>query len=201
MKMFETRKEAKKQAMESLGNQINACKKCDLWKTRNKPLVGDGSVGAGILVVGESPGYYEDLKGKAFVGEAGRVLDILLDLTGLGRKDIYITNVLKCHPPRNHNPNRQEIDACIGYLHSQIEIIKPRIILTLGKFASKEIFEKFNLRFSRISELHGKVFDAKTSFGNIKIIPLYHPAVACYHDEMLDVLKKDFLKLKKEVKK
>ena len=136
---MEEQKESKEQLMESLSIEINNCKKCDLWKTRNKPLVGDGSVKSKILVIGESPGYYEDLQGKAFVGEAGKILDSLLDLVNLKRKDIYITNVLKCHPPRNHNPNRQEIDSCIGYLYKQIEIIKPRIILTLGKFASKEI--------------------------------------------------------------
>ncbi|KYK27180.1 DNA polymerase [Euryarchaeota archaeon SM23-78] len=181
--------------MESLSIEINNCKKCDLWKTRNKPLVGDGSINAEILVIGESPGYYEDLQGKAFVGEAGKILDNLLGLVNLKRKGIYITNVLKCHPPRNHNPNRQEIDSCIGYLYKQIDIIKPKIILTLGKFASKEIFDKFNLDFTRISELRGRVFEAETNFGKMKIIPLYHPAVACYHNEMIGELKKDFEKL------
>ena len=185
----------KKQLIGSLTLEINNCRKCDLWKTRNKPLVGDGSVNAEILVIGESPGYYEDLQGKAFVGEAGKILNRLLDLIKLERKDIYITNVLKCHPPRNHNPNRHEIDSCIGYLYKQIDIIKPRIILTLGKFASKEIFDKFDLDFSKISEVRGRVFEAETNFGKIKIIPLYHPAVACYHNEMFDELKEDFMKL------
>jgi len=194
--MKEQQKESKKQLMESLSTEINNCKKCDLWKIRSKPLVGDGSINAEILVIGESPGYYEDLQGRAFVGEAGKILDKLLNLIKLERKDIYITNVLKCHPPRNHNPNRHEIDSCIPYLYRQIDIIKPRIILSLGKFASKEIFDKFNLEFSRISELHGKIYEAETSFGTVKIIPLYHPAVACYHNEMLDVLKEDFMKLK-----
>jgi len=193
---MEEQKESKKQLIESLSTEINNCKKCDLWRTRNKPLVGDGSINAEILVIGESPGYYEDLQGRAFVGEAGKILDRLLDLVNLKRKDIYITNVLKCHPPRNHNPNRHEIDSCIQYLYRQVEIIKPKIIMALGKFASKEIFDKYNLDFSRISELHGKVFEAEKSFGKMKIIPLYHPAVACYHNEMLGVLKEDFLKLK-----
>ena len=184
-----------KEDMKKIEQEVRNCRKCELWRTRNKPLVGDGSVNAEIMLIGESPGYNEDLQGKAFVGEAGKILDSLLDLVNLKRKDIYITNVLKCHPPRNHNPNRQEIDSCIGYLYKQIEIIKPRIILTLGKFASKEIFDKFNLEFSRISELHGKIYEAETIFGAAKIIPLYHPAVACYHNEMLDVLKKDFEKL------
>lgn len=199
----ESESESKAELMEPLIKEIKECKKCDLWKTRNKPLVGDGPVHADILVIGESPGYYEDLQGRAFVGEAGKILDQLLEIANLTRKEIYITNVLKCHPPRNHNPNRQEIDACIEYLYRQIEIIKPKIILTLGKFASKEVFEKFNLGFSRISEIHGRAFEAGSteSLGKIRIIPLYHPAVACYHNEMLDVLKKDFEELKKVLSK
>ena len=182
--------------MEELSIEINNCKKCNLWKTRNNPLVGDGSVGAEILVIGESPGYNEDKVGRAFVGEAGKILDQLLSLINLKRDEIYITNILKCHPPKNHNPSRQEIDSCMQYLHKQIKIIKPKTIITLGKYASQEVFADFNLEFSRISELHGKIFEIETGFGNIKIIPLYHPAVACYYNEMLDVIKEDFRKLK-----
>lgn len=186
---------SKAELIDELSTEINNCKKCNLWKTRNEPLVGDGSVDAGILVVGESPGYNEDKIGRAFVGEAGKILDQLLSLINLSRSQIYITNILKCHPPKNHNPNRQEIDSCIEYLRKQIKIIRPKIIITLGKYASKEVFVDFNLSFSRISELHGKIFEAETGSGKIKIIPLYHPAVACYHNEMLNVLKEDFIKL------
>ncbi|MCK4521331.1 MAG: uracil-DNA glycosylase [Nanoarchaeota archaeon] len=181
--------------MEGLGIEINNCKKCELWKTRNKPLVGDGSVDANILVIGESPGYNEDIRGRAFIGEAGKILDQLLGLINLKRDDIYITNILKCHPPRNHNPSRDEINSCIKYLDRQINILKPKIILTLGKYASKEIFNKFDLEFSKISDIHSKVFEAELDFDKIKIIPLYHPAVACYHNNMFDILKKDFIKL------
>ncbi len=187
--------------MEELKEEINNCKKCELWKTRNKPLVGDGSVDAEILVIGESPGYNEDLQGKAFVGEAGKILDQLLNLINLKRRDIYITNILKCHPPKNHSPNRQEIDSCVPYLYRQINIIKPKIIITLGKYASKEIFAKFNLEFLSISELHGKIFEINAAFGKIKVIPLYHPAVVCYHNEMFDILREDFKKLGDIIKK
>ena len=157
----------KEKQMEELSIEINDCKKCGLWKTRNKPLVGDGPVDSKILVVGESPGYNEDLQGRAFVGEAGKILDQQLGLINLKRDEIYITNILKCHLPKNHNPNRQEINSCIEYLHKQIDIIEPEIVLTLGKYASKEIFDKFNLDFSRISELHGREFEAETAFGKI----------------------------------
>ena len=186
---------SKEQLIEDLSREINNCKKCELWKTRNKALVGDGSVNARIMVIGESPGYNEDLQGRAFVGEAGKILDQLLYIIKLKRSNIYITNVLKCHPPKNHNPTKQEIDSCINYLDKQIEVIKPKIIITLGKYASKEILNKFNLEFSKISEVHGKLFDVKTSFGNIKIMPMYHPAVACYRSEMMDTIKNDFVKL------
>ena len=190
----------KNSKIKKLGAEILNCRKCELWKTRNKPLVGDGSINAQILMVGESPGYHEDIIGKAFVGEAGKVLDQSLEVIDLKREQIYITNVLKCHPPKNHNPNRQQIDSCIGYLYRQIEIIKPKIIMSLGKFASKEMFAKFNLDFTRISELHGKIFEIETDFGKIKIIPLYHPAVACYHNEMIEVIKEDFMKIRDELK-
>jgi len=182
-------------SMEELGNEVSGCRKCRLWETRNKPLVGDGPVRAKTMVIGESPGYYEDLQGRAFIGEAGRVLDQLLDLANLTRDEIYITNVLKCHPPRNHNPTREEINACIGYLQRQIRIITPKLIITLGKYASREIFSMFNLEFTQISILHGRVLSAETAYGKMNIIPMYHPAVACYHSEMLDVLKQDFAKV------
>lgn len=187
---------SKEEQIENLTLEINNCKKCRLWETRNKPLVGDGCIDSEILIVGESPGYYEDKIGKAFVGEAGKVLDQLLESINLKRNKIYITNILKCHPPKNHNPNKEEISSCIGYLDRQISIIQPKTIVTLGKFASREIFSKFNLEFSRISELHGKSLEVKTLFGEIKVISMYHPAVACYRNEMLDILKADFEKLK-----
>ena len=193
--MREQIEKSKDKLMEELSIDVDSCKKCELWKTRNKPLVGDGSVNANIAVIGESPGYNEDIQGRAFVGEAGKVLDKLLGLINLKRDEIYITNILKCHPPKNHNPNRQEINSCIGYLHKQISIIRPKVIITLGKFASREIFIKYNLPFTRISDVRGKVFEVKSLFGRIKIIPLYHPAVACYHNEMIDILKEDFIKL------
>ena len=143
-------------------------------------------------MIGEAPGYHEDLQKKAFVGNAGKFLDQLLKNVNLSRDDIYITNILKCHPPNNRDPQRSEIQACIGFLYKQIKIIKPKIILTLGKYASLEIFSKVFLHFSKISDMHGKIFEIKASYGFVKIIPLYHPSTACYNIKMYDILKKDF---------
>ena len=181
--------------MKEIAKKIRECKRCPLHKTITYKVIGRGSLKPKILFVGESPGYNEDIQGKAFVGEAGKVLDLLLDSINLDRNDIYITNVLKCHPPKNHNPTQTEIAACIQYLHKQIEILKPEIVVTLGKFATREVFNKFSLPFTQISELHGKVFNVQTLFLKTKIIPLFHPSAACYRPEMLDILKQDFKKL------
>lgn len=186
----------KQKQINQLTSQIQNCQKCPLYKTRNQPLVGDGSINSQILIIGEAPGYYENLSGKAFQGSSGKIFDQLLNLINLKREDVYIANVLKCHPPKNHNPRPEEIKACINYLYQQIKIIKPKIILTLGKFASENIFEKCHLKFSKITQMHGQIFKIKTSYGNTKIVPLYHPARACYNNNMQSILKKDFLKIK-----
>jgi len=152
------------------------------------------------MIIGEAPGYYENQTGKAFIGKAGKILDQLLDHVHLSRKDVYITNVLKCHPPRNHDPKPDEIYACLDYLERQIKIIQPTIIMTLGRIASKTIFSKVSLPFSKICEMHGKTFNIKASYGQVKIFPQYHPATACYattgngNISMLDILKEDFEK-------
>jgi len=189
---FDNKKRSKQGLIDELSEQVKNCKKCELWKTRNKSIVGDGNINADVMIVGESPGYNEDVQGKAFVGAAGNVLNHLLSLVGLKRGEIYITNVLKCHPPRNHSPSKKEIGSCIPFLKKQIEIIKPRIIFCLGKFASNEIFNMFNVKFTQISELHGQVFEANAFFGKLKLIPLFHPAVACYRNYMLETLENDF---------
>ncbi len=182
----------KEKAIRELSSRVDSCKKCSLYKTRKKPLVGDGSISSSVMIIGESPGYYEDIENRAFVGQAGKVLDQLLEAAGLRREDIYITNILKCHPPRNHNPTREQIEACTGYLFEQIDIIRPCVIMPLGRFAAKEIGARYSLGLGRISQEHGKACFADSRYGKVKVIPMYHPAVACYHDGMLDVLKYDF---------
>ena len=183
--------------IENLKEKILNCKKCELWKTRTKPVVGSGSLNAKIMFIGEAPGFNEDKQGIPFVGKAGKVLDELLDSIKLKREDIYITNILKCRPPENRNPNEKEIKSCSPYLDKQIEIISPKIICCLGNFATSYILKKFNIKqVQGISKIHGKVFSFSTLSGNIKVVPLYHPAVATYNPNMLELLKKDFKLLK-----
>ncbi|MHC1566517.1 MAG: type-4 uracil-DNA glycosylase [Candidatus Syntropharchaeia archaeon] len=182
--------------MERIRKEVKKCRRCELWKTRKNPVVGEGSLYAGIIFIGEAPGYYEDLKGKPFVGKAGKILDELLQSVGLERRKVYITNVLKCRPPNNRNPTSDEIKACSPFLDRQIEIIQPMILVTLGNFALIHVFDKFGLKREKISRIHGKVFEIETGEGKKKIIPLYHPAVATYNPAMRNVLFEDFDSLK-----
>ena len=188
----------KEEEIKKLEEEVRACKKCELWKTRINPVIGEGSLDAEIIFIGEAPGFNEDKQGKPFVGQAGKIFDELLNSVDLKREEIYITNILKCRPPNNRNPTQEEIKVCSVYLDKQIEIIKPKIICCLGNFATSYMMKKFNLndKIQGISKIHGKVFSVSTLSGSVKIIPLYHPAVATYNMNMLNTLKKDFEVLK-----
>ncbi len=178
--------------MADLNSRIRECRLCELWKTRTNPVVGEGSLSARIMFIGEAPGYYEDLRGRPFVGKAGQILDELLHSIGLERGDVYITNILKCRPPNNRNPATEEIKACTPYLDAQLEIIEPEVIVTLGSFSLGYIFHKFGIKHDRISRVHGKVFTVNTISGIKRIVSLYHPAVATYNPGMKEILLSDF---------
>jgi len=184
--------------LEKIKEEVLGCKRCLLYKSRTNPVVGEGSSRAKILFCGEAPGYNEDKEGRPFCGAAGKILDELLVFAGIKREEIYIANLLKCRPPENRNPLKEEIDACVPYLDRQIEIIKPKAICSLGNFATAYILEKYGLKdqVQGISKIHGKIFEVKTLFQNVKIIPFYHPAVATYNINMKKTLKKDFEVLK-----
>ncbi len=184
----------------NLKQEILNCKKCDLYKTRTNPVIGEGNFNAEIIFVGEAPGFNEDRQGKPFVGQSGKILDKLLESINMKREEIYIANILKCRPPENRNPTKEEILFCSFYLNKQIKLIKPKIICCLGNFATDFILKKFNLKneIQGISKIHGKIFSVSTLYGKIKIIPLYHPAVATYNMNMFETLKKDF-KILKEI--
>jgi len=193
----------KQEEVKMITQEIQNCKKCALHKTRINPVIGEGSYNAKIMFIGEAPGFNEDKQGKPFVGQAGKILDELLNSANLKREEIYIANILKCRPLQNRNPTKEEIKSCTPYLNKQIEIIKPKIICCLGNFATDFIMNKFDLKdkLQGISRIHGEIFNASTLNGVIKIIPLYHPAVATYNSNMLKVLKKDFEILKYNLNK
>ena len=188
-----------KKDMRKIKDEVLACKRCPLYEYRKKnkfyPVIGEGNHWADIMFIGEAPGLNEARTGRPFCGNAGRILDELLESAGIKREEVYITNILKDRPPGNRNPEKEEIEACTPYLERQIETIKPKIICTLGNYATEYILEKYGLedKIQGISKIHGKIF----SVDKIKIAPLYHPAVATYNSNMKEALKEDFKILRK----
>ena len=185
------------QDLEILIKEVNTCKKCTLWKTRTSAVGGEGNHQAPLMFIGEAPGRNEDLKGKPFVGRAGQVLDDLLSSIGVKREEVYITNILKCRPPKNRNPLRSEIQACASYLERQLRFIKPRVIATLGNYATSHILEKFCIPPESIGVLHGRIISIDTAGYHGKVVPLYHPAAAVYNPQLKKVLLQDFTSILK----
>lgn len=196
------KKEQRFEALKNIRDELVADETLPLYsyRTKNKyfPVIGEGSHNASIMFIGEALGKNEALQGKPFCGASGKFLDELLAHVNIKREDVYVTNIVKDRPQENRDPTPDEIKAYGPFLDKQIEIIQPKIIVTLGRFSMQYIMKKFGLilDLEPISKIHGKVFDAKTSYGKIKIIPFYHPASALYNGSMRDVLKKDFEVLK-----
>ncbi len=190
------------QELKKIKEEVLNCRKCLLYKERLKdkfyPVIGEGNHRAKIMFVGEAPGLNEAKTGRPFCGAAGKILDELLESTGIKREDIYITNVLKDRPPENRDPQPEEIKDCSPYLERQIEAIKPKIICPLGRYSTEFLMEKFGLgdQLEGISKIHGKSFKINNFFYNFTIIPFYHPAVASYNPNMKGILKEDFKFLK-----
>src|SRR3989338_5035684 len=168
-------------------------------QTHMKPVIGEGSHFARVVFIGEAPGKNEAETGRPFCGAAGRILDELLASAGIERKSVYITNIVKDRPPFNRDPLPEEIRIYSTFLDRQIDIIQPKAIATLGRFSMDYIMRKFGLDTSitNISDMRGKIFDAQATYGPIKIIPLYHPAVAVYDSSRKQELVDDFKALEK----
>ncbi|MEM3716013.1 MAG: uracil-DNA glycosylase [Candidatus Bathyarchaeia archaeon] len=182
---------------QQLMSEVNACKRCDLSRHRRKPVLGDGNINALTVFIGEAPGYWEDVEGKPFVGSAGRLLDEALREASILRSEIYITNVVKCRPPGNRDPRPEEIEACRIYLDRQLDIIRPRIIVTLGRHSTAYIFSKINLRFKSISEVQGKIYEAELWGQKTYVVPSFHPAAALYNVKLKDEIGKIMRLVKK----
>lgn len=191
--------------MKQIRDQILILKESPLYeyRTSNKyfPVIGEGSHDAKIMFIGEAPGQNEAKTGKPFCGAAGKVLDQLLEHVGIPRISVYVTNIVKDRPPENRDPTSGEIEVYRPFLDRQIEIIQPRVICTLGRYAMGYIMKKFDidLELEPISRAHGKAYRGKASYGDIDIVTLYHPCVAVYNPNNILGLKKDFEVLKKYV--
>lgn len=174
--------------LEKIAQEVTACQKCQLCKTRTNTVPGKGNPRAAIMFVGEGPGRNEDLRGEPFVGAAGKVLDGLLGGIGLDRDDVFIANVVKCRPPMNRDPLPEEVAACSDYLKRQVEVIRPKLIVLLGRHA----MERF-LPGLKISIDHG---NPKRRGGQV-YFPIYHPAAAIYQRSLMESLERDFQKIPK----
>jgi uracil-DNA glycosylase family 4 len=171
-----------------------------LERIKNKvlPVIGEGDHHAHIMFIGEAPGKNEAETGRPFCGRSGKLLDEFLASINLPRKAVYITNIVKDRPPKNRDPLPEEIEIYAPFLDRQIEIIKPKVIATLGRFSMQYIMDRYGLSFESgpISLLHGKVFDTTISGESVKVVPLYHPAVAIYNQHTKETLMEDFKVLK-----
>ena len=182
----------RREELKAVWEQASACQKCpQLASTRQTVVFGAGNADADLMFVGEAPGAREDERGLPFVGQAGRLLDRLLEEIGLARSDVFIANVLKCRPPGNRDPQADEIEACESHLFRQIELIQPRVVATLGNFATKLL----SGRPLGITRVHGQPQDVTLGGNSVTLYPLYHPAAALYTPSMLTVLEQDFAKL------
>jgi DNA polymerase len=170
---------------------VSACTRCRLAQGRTQVVFGSGNPAAELMFVGEAPGFHEDQQGIPFVGQAGKLLEKLLAGIGLQRSHVYICNVLKCRPPGNRDPQADEIEACEPHLFHQIELIQPKVVATLGNFATKLLSGK-PLGITRV---HGQ--EQWTTLGGNRVLlyPLYHPAAALYTPAMLKILEDDFARL------
>ncbi|PIR05033.1 MAG: uracil-DNA glycosylase [Candidatus Liptonbacteria bacterium CG11_big_fil_rev_8_21_14_0_20_35_14] len=189
---------ARFEALKKIRDEVVNFKDSPLTPFRIKPIIGEGNHFASIMLIGEAPGKNESETGHPFCGASGRILDELLASISLPREEVYITNILKDRPPNNRDPLPSEIEMYAPWLDRQIEIIKPKILGLLGRFSMGYIMERYELKnlIEPISRAHGRVYEADFKFGMVKIVPLYHPAVAVYNANMKEELIKDFKVLK-----
>lgn len=162
--------------MQSLLRKVSVCTKCPLHETRTNVVFGEGNANARLLFVGEGPGAEEDKQGRPFVGRAGQLLTKMINAMGLEREEVFIANIVKCRPPQNRNPFKNEIATCINYLHKQLELIQPEVIICLGGVAAQTLLDTDK----GISRLRGKF----TEFGGFKVMPTFHPAYLLRNPKM-----------------
>ncbi|MGH2977708.1 MAG: uracil-DNA glycosylase [Gaiellaceae bacterium] len=179
------------ETLEEYGAAAAGCTRCRLAQGRTQVVFGSGNPHADLMFVGEAPGFHEDKQGIPFVGQAGKLLERLLAGVDLQREDVYIANVLKCRPPGNRDPQADEIEACEPHLFRQIELIEPKVIATLGNFATKLL----SGRPLGITRVHGQEQALTIAGRAVVLFPLYHPAAALYTPAMLKVLEADFARL------
>jgi len=178
-------------ALRAYAEDTAGCTRCALAQGRTQVVFGSGSPDADLMFVGEAPGFHEDQQGIPFVGQAGKLLDKLLAGIGMTRADVFVANVLKCRPPGNRDPLPEEIAACEPHLFRQIELIEPKLVATLGNFATKLLSGKP----AGITKVHGYEQEVTLGSRTVLLYPIFHPAAALYTPSMLKVLEQDFARI------
>jgi DNA polymerase len=178
--------------LEEIRNQLGDCKRCRLYQGRRTIVFGEGNEEAKLMIIGEAPGFDEDVQGKPFVGKAGQLLTRILQSINLKREEVYITNVIKCRPPQNRNPKPDEIKSCYPFLIMQIQTISPKIICALGTFSAQTLLNTE----AKITTLRGKIYD----FKGIKVVPTYHPAYLLRNPDKKREVWEDMKRISKMLK-
>ncbi|MBN1935902.1 MAG: uracil-DNA glycosylase [Anaerolineae bacterium] len=173
-------------ALSELNEQIITCTRCSLHAGRTRAVPGEGPENPQILFIGEAPGFHEDRSGRPFVGASGQFLEQMLEGIGLKRTDVFIANVIKCRPPGNREPQPAEIETCKPYLDRQIELLKPKVVITLGRFSMARYFPG-----AKVSDIHGQ----PRKIGNVLYIPMFHPAAALHQPGLRRTVEEDMAKI------
>jgi uracil-DNA glycosylase family 4 len=181
----------RRELLKAVYEEARVCVSCPLHETRTNVVFGAGNADAELMFVGEAPGANEDLQGLPFVGQAGKLLEKLLGEIGLERSQVFIANTVKCRPPGNRDPHPHELDACQHYLYSQLDLIEPTMVCTLGNFATKLLRGEP----TGISKIHGQPEVRTIGPRAVRLYPLYHPAAALYTPSTLEMLRADFLRI------
>jgi uracil-DNA glycosylase len=183
--------ETRREALVEVYSEASVCERCPLFETRTRVVFGSGNADADLIFVGEAPGAEEDRQGLPFVGRAGGLLSQLLEGIGLKREDVFIANVLKCRPPGNRDPQPEEIDSCRPYLEQQVELIQPRVIATLGNFATKLLTGNP----TGITKVHGVPQEHLLGGRWVYMLPLFHPAAGLRTPRVAEQLREDFVRI------
>lgn len=186
--------------LSKIEDEVRKCRKCPLHQDRINAVPGEGSGEPIIMLVGEAPGRNEDIQGRPFVGRAGEYLTYLISLLGMERDDVYITNVVKCRPPNNRDPIDTEIEKCLPYLKRQIKLLKPRIIVALGRYAAKTLASESGVSFKGITRERGRIIKRKIYGLDIYLVYTYHPAAALYNPNLKSIIEDDFKQVDKLLK-
>lgn len=178
-------------SLTDIGTRVISCTLCELHKGRTKAVPGKGSIRAQVMMIGEAPGEAEDKAGEPFVGRAGKLLDKVIALIGLSREEVYITNLVKCRPSNNRAPTETEIASCSQYLLAEISLVKPRVVVTLGKYPTAYLLSQTGIKFKKLSEVRGKLREIQVGQVKFNIYPMFHPAAALYNPRLRSALERE----------